>query len=292
MNEKIEIIIFYVGLGDCIHVTLPNKKQILIDTGVKQYFNRIREKLNKLGKTIDYLVLTHSHADHVNGALHFIEKFAISNVVWWIGEGDHPSQTNISIRNAVIRRIRESMQQQNHENYFKVYSIFQLPPAWRTDVAPYLIRLHPVMENQNFDRNPNKNSIVLALKFHEESIFLMADATEDEEEKLLATLALHNHNFRNPLAIKIGHHGSNTSTSRSFQNAFQRNPQRYLICSNKAQWKKSPPSEGKLTELYNNRDFGSLSLTGMPKEEGKYDIQLVFTYNGTEVASCYERTRI
>jgi|GEM_PF-2248422 len=297
MDEKLEIVVFYVGLGDCIHITLPNDKQILIDTGVKQHFNRIRKKLNAMGKTIDYLILTHSHVDHVNGALNFIEEFAISNVVWWISEGGQPSQTNISLKNAVIRKIRESMQLQNNENYFKVYSIFQTPPEWSTDVAPYLIRLHPIMENQNFDSNPNKNSIVLAFKFHEdkfheEIILLMADATKNEEEKLLAALNPNNHNLRNPLAIKIGHHGSNTSTSQNFQNSFQRNSDRYLICSNKARWKKSPPSEEKLTELYNNRDFGSLSLTGMPEEDVRYDIHLVFTYNGAEVSSRYERARI
>lgn len=58
MSSRIEIIVFYVGFGDCIHITLPDNKQLLIDTGHKKHARRIIDRLKSMGKSIDYLLIT------------------------------------------------------------------------------------------------------------------------------------------------------------------------------------------------------------------------------------------
>ncbi len=69
-------------IGDCILITLPEDKTMLVDTGLHYSWNELKSGLDKLGITaIDYLVITHLHGDHGGSLLPLVDNFAVDTVV-------------------------------------------------------------------------------------------------------------------------------------------------------------------------------------------------------------------
>ncbi|MBU0597080.1 MBL fold metallo-hydrolase, partial [Patescibacteria group bacterium] len=82
-NPPLQIIFFDIGQGDSILINTPQNKQLLIDGGPDQ---TVLEKLGKYldfdDKYIDVVVLTHPHADHVDGLVDVLKRYKIGEV--WI----------------------------------------------------------------------------------------------------------------------------------------------------------------------------------------------------------------
>lgn len=69
-------------IGDCILVTLPEGKTMLVDTGLQYSWDELKNGLNGLGiTTIDYLVITHLHRDHGGNLLPLVDNFIVDTVV-------------------------------------------------------------------------------------------------------------------------------------------------------------------------------------------------------------------
>ena len=91
MNQKLEIIVCYVGFGDCIHITLPDGCQLLIDTGRIKNFNNIKSFLENRKKKVDYILITHNHSDHINALPKFSEHFSL----WKHRDGSNRGQSEV-----------------------------------------------------------------------------------------------------------------------------------------------------------------------------------------------------
>lgn len=93
-NTVGDLIISYidVGQGDSIFIQLPNDKTILIDAGNQGDGAEIIRYIKNSGTdTLDYVIATHPHADHIGSMSEVISEFAVKNV--YMPKALHTSQT-------------------------------------------------------------------------------------------------------------------------------------------------------------------------------------------------------
>ncbi len=170
---------------------------ILIDAGTNDSQEDLVEYIDELGvDVIDCAVFTHPHEDHIGGADYVLEAFDVKSVIMPETEGD--TTTYYSMMECV------------DEEGCRVYD------AEAGSVYPFgevtLTVLSPAVEFGE----ANLDSAVVMIEYGEVSFLFMADC---EEEAELAALEAMGGDAFDCDVIKIGHHGSHTSTSRELLDA-------------------------------------------------------------------------
>ncbi|MBI5975767.1 DNA internalization-related competence protein ComEC/Rec2 [Staphylococcus canis] len=197
-----------VGQGDSILFESRTGQTLMIDTGgqveggsFRKNNSNIAEKriiplLKKRGvKTLDYLVLTHDHQDHIGELMHLTQYAEIKNVII------NPNRFNQEKLAEVIKLADvEGFHIQSYLN-LKEIKIGQLRFQF----------LNGDVKNSD---NPNEHSIVTLATFNSYHILLMGDATDANE-----ALLLKRYQFPEIDILKVGHHGSKTSSSAPFLNS-------------------------------------------------------------------------
>jgi len=193
----LEITFFDVGQGDAVFIETPKRSQILIDGGPSSI---ILEKLNKempfWDRTIDLVILTHPESDHLTGLLDVLRSYKVKNILW----------TGILIDSAGFKKWAELIRQENAKIY-----IAQSGQKITIGKTSFEI-LFPFenLENKSV-KDTNNTSIVLRLDFGEISLLFAGDIYKSAERELL--------NLAKQLdadVLKVGHHGSKTSTAEEF----------------------------------------------------------------------------
>lgn len=186
-----------VGQGDSELVLLPNGKTMLIDAGEKASSNQLLAELkNSDVETIDYLIATHPHADHIGGMKTVVKSFKIENV--YMPRCDHNSQTYLSLLEAIsdknlkINTVKAGL------------VIFDEPDLKAEFLAP----------NSDTYKDINNYSAVLKLTYKKNKFIFCGDAEALSEKEMLSS------GFDLSADIlKVGHHGSTTSTTSEFLDA-------------------------------------------------------------------------
>lgn len=182
-----------VGHGDCAIISC-NGETMMIDTGPTGAWNNIEPKLSEIS-SLKYLVLTHPHADHIGNAVNVIESVPVDAVI--LPPIQHDSKTYGKAMAAINR-------EEIKQIYPFVGDVYQLGGATITVYAPY-----PVAYTET-----NDYSIVLMLEYDEIKILFCGDAEAESECDMLAGDL--------PLKadiLKVGHHGSDTSSTYDFVSA-------------------------------------------------------------------------
>ena len=184
-------IIIDVNQGDS-SLFYSNNKCILIDTG-GLYNKTVSEStivmLKSLGiRHIDVLFLTHGDFDHMGDAIYFVNNFEVKQVVF----------NNNSLNELELKLIEEL------SNKKIKYEIGE------RDTVYTFNNLNIKLLNFNLD-NENDSSLVLYIIFKNKKILMMGDASSKTENMLLEHYNLENIDY-----LKVGHHGSKTSTSSKF----------------------------------------------------------------------------
>jgi len=194
--EKDLIIHFLdVGQADSILVELPEKKTMLIDAGNNSDGNMIVQYLKERNiDTIDFLIGTHPHEDHIGGLDDLIDNFKIGKI--YLPKVTHTTKTFEDVLLAIQRKgkkIRAAKAGVNiiYENELKVYF---LGPQERT-----------------YDEL-NHYSAVIKLDYLNNSFLFTGDAEIINEKEMLRE---YGSQLRADI-LKTGHHGSNSSTSQEF----------------------------------------------------------------------------
>ena len=191
-SGSLEIHYIDVGQGDSILI-LTETSSVLIDGGDRSYEEYLLEYLNSAGiEKFDYVVATHPHADHIGGLTAVINNFQVDNFMM----PDKIATTTSFERmiNALLDKNITIVEPVAGDEFF-------LNDLHFTVVAP---------NSKEYD-NTNDYSIVLTLKHGENSFIFTGDAERVSEDEMLIS-------YRNIRAdvLKVGHHGSATSTSREF----------------------------------------------------------------------------
>lgn len=191
LNSNFEVVMFEVGEADCHLIKYPyNKNTILIDTGKNEYKikNEVIPYLKSIGiKKIDYLIITHGDEDHTGGSITLINNFQLKNVI--LNKGTFTDLEKELIKNLNKKKIPYQI------NINKI------------NLSNHTIYL---LNNTKYN-NENDNSIITYFTYQKYKFLYMGDASITTEDNLLE-----NYNLNNISILKVGHHGSNTSSSKDF----------------------------------------------------------------------------
>ena len=194
-NQKPRAIFLNVGQGDAILVTLPGDKQILIDGGPS---NKISAKLSAYmpfyDKDIELAILTHPHADHLNGLVSVFKNYNVKNFIW----------SGANYESKLYSSFIEVLSQEGSNVYL----------AKAGDIVSYgnkpiLKILYPpeILLGKSF-KSIHESNIVSELDLGDKKFLLTGDMEEKLENQLVASNAIIDIDV-----LKVGHHGSKTSTS-------------------------------------------------------------------------------
>ena len=193
-----------IGQGDSIILHI-NKETILIDTGgnISSETSTIVENttiptLKSLGiKKIKYLILSHGDYDHMGESINLVENFKIENVIFNTGKFNYLEQE-------LIKKLNKK----------KIPYYQNIEEISLKETTLYFL-------NTKLYDNENDNSSIIYTKINNINILLTGDVGVDVEEELM-----NKYNLSIDI-LKVGHHGSKTSSSKEFINYI--NPKISLI---------------------------------------------------------------
>jgi competence protein ComEC len=191
LNSPLCVHYIDVGQGDSIYVKLPNGENLLIDAGDNGAGVNVTGYLKDLRvKKIDYLVATHPHSDHIGGMDDVINKFDIETM--YMPDVTHNTSTFSSLLDAIeknnvkLKVAKSGVSILKEENL----SVDILSPDSKTY------------------EDMNNYSAVVKITYGDTAFLFMGDAEKVIENKLKSGLKSD--------VIKVGHHGSDTSTGEKF----------------------------------------------------------------------------
>ncbi len=189
-NETLIVHFIDVGQGDSILIDLE-QTEILIDggeknTGVADY---IRPYVDG---ALEAMVATHPHADHIGGLLEVLQKYDIKDI--WLNGDTYSTKTYTDFMNLV-----------NAENA----TVHEAERGQTMQVG--VLNFNILNPAKPLSTDTNDNSIVLSLSYGDTDFLFMGDAQRHAESSML--------NLVTDIDIlKVGHHGSRTSSSPEFLN--------------------------------------------------------------------------
>lgn len=206
LDDNLYVYYLDVKQGDSTVIKYRDKA-IMIDTGgitsFKQEEWKMRKKyyltdnsitfLKSIGiNHLDYLILTHGDFDHMGEAINLVENFKVEKVIFNCGEFNELEQDLIKILDEKKIPYYSCIKELNIDDN-KLY----------------------FLNNKDYG-NENDNSSVIYTKLNNHKFLFMGDAGVDVEEDLIQK-----YNLKNIDVLKVGHHGSRTSSSKNFINKIE-----------------------------------------------------------------------
>ncbi|MDD3861830.1 MAG: ComEC/Rec2 family competence protein [Candidatus Gracilibacteria bacterium] len=196
-DDKFHIYFFDVGQGDSILIKTPQNHKILIDGGPRDFvLERLGEVMPFLDKEIDFVVLTHTHADHLEGLVEVLKRFEVKAVLI----------TGASSSDPTYKEFLKTISEKNIPIYFaERKNDFVFGEVFFDVLYPFKSVI-----GENFE-NINNSSIGMNIMFEDIQILTLGDLERDKEAELLKRPLPHSVNI-----YKASHHGSKTSSSIDF----------------------------------------------------------------------------
>ena len=232
-----------VGQADCF-LLVQDSKTALVDCGTRSTGKDAVAYLQELGVTnLDYVIGTHPHDDHMGGMYDVITSFEIGTVII-------PDSRNGDITANWYMKLMNELQTGGYDihyaeegNNFNLNDATMQVLAAETDVS-----------------NTNNYSIVLKVSFGQMDMIMTGDAETEIEEKILESGV-----DIDAEILKLGHHGSDTSSSDAFLDAVS--PE-YGLISSKVGNKYEHPIKSTMeklkarnVEVYRTDECGSVVMT-------------------------------
>ena len=197
VNYENKMIIHYidVGQGDCILIQV-NNKNLLIDSGPSSNRKDLLNYLEKLNiKKFDYIIATHPHEDHIGNMDTIIKRYDI---------GSFYSPKVITSSTTFENMISALVDKNLKINVLKK-GVKGIDLGKNTEIEVF-----SPLENISSD-NLNDYSPIIKITFFNNSFLFTGDAEISTEDTVLSQ-----NNNLNCDILKVGHHGSSTSTSTDF----------------------------------------------------------------------------
>ena len=180
-----------VGQADSILILLPNGENMLIDGGESRNANDIMIYMHSHDVTsIDYLVASHPHADHIGGLPAIIDTFDIVNIYM-----PRVSHTTVTFERFLTSIQDKGIQIDEAKTGVNILSL----PELKIDIVA------PARDDY---KDHNDHSAVIKLTYGTTSFLFMGDAEGTSESHITEDVSAD--------VLKVGHHGSKTSTTEAF----------------------------------------------------------------------------
>lgn len=212
-DKKFTFAMLDVGQGDALFIQSPTGTQILVDGGPP---GKVMSELGKVmplfDRTIDAIIITNPDADHIAGFLDVLKVYKVGHVFEAGTFNDSRTYENL----------KEQIEKKNISNTLA-------KKGMRLDLGGGAVIdiLFPDRDVSSW--TTNDGSVVAKLSYGETSIMLTGDSTSETEKIILQS---YSKNFLDSDILKVGHHGSRTSTSFGFMEALT--PEYALISDGKS----------------------------------------------------------
>ena len=240
LNNNSIVTMIDVGQGDSILIELPHNKNVLIDTGGKIKYKtplwKKRKKeysisndtiiplLKSYGiKELSALILSHGDADHMAEAINLVRNFKVDKVIFNCGDYNNLEVNLIKELNDRNIEYQTCIKGLNIDN--NKFTFFQ---------------------TKEFN-NENDNSNVLYIELNGYKFMFMGDASSLNEREIL-----NKYNLSKIDVLKVGHHGSKTSSSIEFINKIK---PRYSLISVGRNNRYGHPNKEALDNLENSKIY-------------------------------------
>ncbi|MFL0163708.1 ComEC/Rec2 family competence protein [Candidatus Clostridium helianthi] len=183
-----------VGQGDCILVQV-NNKNLLIDSGPKSDRRKLFNYLSGLDlNKLDYVIATHPHEDHIGNMDDIIKTYSIGTFY-----APKVESTTKSFEDMV-----DALKDKNLKVHVLKNNSTSIDLGENTKVNVF-------SPNKDFYDNLNNYSPVIKIQYGNTSFLFTGDAEKEVEKEIL-----NNNEDISADVLKVGHHGSSTSTSKDF----------------------------------------------------------------------------
>lgn len=186
-----------VGQGDAVFIDAPSGRQVLIDGGKStRVLRALSDVVPWYDRSIDLIVATHPDADHIGGLVDVLGRYRVYAVMEPSVRDDEGSDSR-----ALDRALTAEGSVRTKAERGQVVEL---------GGGAYMEILFPDRDVPHLETNTG--SIILRLVYGDTSVLLTGDAPENIEEYLVA---LDGERLRSTV-LKVGHHGSKTSSSPLF----------------------------------------------------------------------------
>lgn len=207
-----EIVFVSVGQGDCTHIRC-GKKDVFIDGGGNTEYNigknTLRSYLLKNGASdLDAGIVTHLHTDHFLGLFQLNEAFNVKSIV-------------------VPNMCKSSEESENEPSLGQIKNLsmintgdeITLSKGRSDDADVYIKSIWPAgsAASSISSNNANENNMVYIVYYHGVKIIVTGDLVSEDEEKMIEYYR--ETDVLDCDILKVGHHGSKTSSSEDFLDA-------------------------------------------------------------------------
>ncbi len=218
-----------VGQADCSIMKTENAV-IMIDAGDVDAFPKIEAYLQKRNiEKIDYLILTHAHSDHIGSADDVLRNYPVENVIM-------PRYTE---ENMPTSKVYEDLLLALQEAKPK---IMEAKPGSTYDVGALSMQI--LAPNRTY-KEMNNSSVVTRITYKNRVFLFQGDAEKQSEKDILESGL--------PVTadvLKLGHHGSKTSSIEAYLDAVHPS---FAVISCGVNNKYGLPSEPVLERLKNRK---------------------------------------
>lgn len=200
LNRGLTFAMLDIEQGDALFLESPTGTQILVDAGPpRKILSQLSRVMSPFDKSIDAIIITNPDQDHIGGLADVLKVYKVGAVFESGTVNDSKTYQNLK---AEIK----------HKDIPDILA----KKGMRLDIGGGAVINILFPDRDVFDWAPNDGSIVAKLTYGDISIMLTGDATTKTEKIILGEYS------KTALAstiLKVGHHGSRTSTSSEFVKA-------------------------------------------------------------------------
>lgn len=196
-----------IGQGDASFIEYPSGKQMLVDCARDaRVLGALGRVMKYYDKEIDYLIVTHPDIDHYGGCIDVLKQFDVKNIVY----------TGLQKEDKTWQYFWDMIQKENAR-----YTEIVKSDVWQIDGVKinFLYPDHDITQDANvpgLNKNvgDNNTSLVFQLSYGTQDVLFTGDMEEPLEKYLIDTYG----HALDSEALKVGHHGSGSSSSQDFIN--------------------------------------------------------------------------